>query len=129
MNTRMGLRLLLGLTIYLTLIGELGAAVGYNWQEYHGNGLGGGAVGFSTLQMSNTTTTIRANFIKGSGSFIENLVIFVDTKPGGLTTTSQLANKANALEIAISGYEVSRSVATFAPGFGADYAIALGVNS
>jgi len=124
-RTSSGLLLQLGLLVFLT--GRLSAAY-YNWQEYDGNQLGG-PVGQATLQLSNNTSTIRANFIKGSGSFVNNLVIYVDTKPGGFTDTSRFTNTANALEIAVSGYEVSRSVATFAPGFAADYAIALGVNS
>ncbi len=105
------------------------ALAGYNYQEYHGVGIGG-AVGDGTLQLSNNTTTVRANFIKGPGnSFVDNLVLFVDTVPGGFTTTSVFSDKANTLESSVSGYSTLRSVATFAPGFGADYAIALGVNS
>ena len=130
MNTRKGFAVLCVLAVLLLCTDRLRAAVGYNWQEYQGNQtLSGGSVSFGTLQMSNNFTTVKANFIKGIGSFIDNLVIFIDSQPGGITTTSQLVNKNNALEIAISGYKNSRSVATFAAGFGADYAIALGINS
>jgi len=100
----------------------------YNYQMYPGNGIAG-AVGNATLTMSNNTTTVNASFIKGIGSFIENLVIFIDCAPGGFTSTSPFSDKGSALETAISGVNVSRSVANFAPGFEADYAIALGVNS
>ena len=115
----------LGLLVFLT--GRLSAAY-FNWQEYHGNGLGGGTIGNGTLQMSNTISTVRGVFTKGPGTFGDSLVIFVDTVPGGLTTTANLYNNANRMEIGVSGYKTSRSVATFAPGFGADYAIVLGIN-
>lgn len=128
MQTRVASRLVVGLCVLWLAVGSLRAAVAYNFQEYQGNGLAG-SVGNATLQLSNNTTTVKANFIKGIGSFVDNLVIFVDTTPGGFTSTASLSDRGNALESAISGYSVSRSVATFAPGFEADYAIALGVNS
>ncbi len=105
-----------------------GLAALYNYQMYQGNGVAG-AVGDATLALSNNTTTVYANFVKGIGSFVDNLVIFVDSSAGGFTSTSRFSDKGNALESSISGFKVSRSVATFAPGFAADYAIALGVNS
>lgn len=95
---------------------------------YQGNGVAG-AVGNGTLALSNSTTTVRANFIKGMGSFDFNLVIFVDSAPGGYTSTSPFSDNGSHLESAISGYSVSRSVANFAPGFGADYAIVLGIGN
>jgi hypothetical protein len=130
MNTGIRVGVFWRFALFLLISARLGAAATYyNWQEYDGNGLGLGVIGNGTLQMSNNTTTVRANLIKGPGTFVDSLVIFVDSVPGGLTTTAQLNNKANAMEIAISGYKISRSVATFAPGFGADYAIVLGINS
>jgi len=104
------------------------AAMYNNYQMYSGNGVAG-AVGNATLALSNNTTTVKANFIKGIGSFSDNLVIFIDSAPGGYTSTSPFSDKGNAMESAISGYNVSRSVANFAPGFAADYAIVLGINS
>jgi hypothetical protein len=100
----------------------------YNYQAYPGQGVGG-AVGNATLCFSNDTTTVYANFVKGIGTFIDNLVIFVDCTPGGYTSTAPFSDKANALQSSISGFKVSRSVATFAPGFEADYAIVVGINS
>jgi hypothetical protein len=104
------------------------AAMYNNYQMYPGNGVAG-AIGNATLAFSNTTTTVRANLVKGIGSFSDNLVIFIDCAPGGFTSTSPFSDKGNALESAISGYNSRRSVANFAPGFEADYAIALGINS
>jgi hypothetical protein len=100
----------------------------YNRQIYPGTG-GGGPVGDGTLSISNNATSIYAGFTKGTGSFTDNLVMFIDCLPGGLTTTGGLTNKANAQEIAISGFKTSRSTANFAPGFGADYAIIVSVSN
>ena len=100
----------------------------YNYQAYPGNGVAG-AVGNATLAFSNNTTTVKANFIKGIGSFSDNLVIFIDCAPGGFTTTKDFLDNSSRLETAVSGYNVGKSVANFAPGFEADYAIALGINS
>lgn len=113
-----------------TVLGMVRPALGafYNYQVYDGNGVGG-SVGNATLCLSNGTTSVQANFVKGIGSFVDNLVIFIDCAPGGFTSTAPFSDKANALETSISGVNVSRSIANFAPGFGADYAIALGINS
>jgi hypothetical protein len=108
--------------------GSSRAAMYYNYQTYQGGGAGG-AVGNATMAFSNNTTTVRANFVKGVGSFSYNLVIFVDCAPGGFTSTSPFSDNASPLETAVSGYNSQKSVANFAPGFAADYAIVLGVNS
>ena len=105
-----------------------GFAAMYNYQTYQGNGVGG-AIGSGTLALSNNTTTVRANLIKGPGSFIDNLVIFIDCAPGGYTSTSPFSDNATALQSAVSGYNALRSVANFAPGFEADYAVVVGINS
>lgn len=114
----------------VVILGSTHPALGafYNYQTYDGNGAGL-SVGNGTLCLSNDTSSVRANFLNGGGSFIDNLVIFIDCAPGGFTGTAAFSDKANALETAISGVNVSRSIANFAPGFGADYAIALGINS
>jgi hypothetical protein len=100
----------------------------YNRQSYPGQGRAG-VVGSGTLMMSNSTATVYAGFDKGTGSFTDNLVMFIDSGPGGYTTTSVFSDRANPQETAISGYSVSRSIANFAPGFAADYAIVVGVNN
>jgi hypothetical protein len=100
----------------------------YNRQTYYGSG-GGGPIGDASLSISNNATSVYLGMNKGTGSFTDNLVMFIDCIPGGLTTTSGLTNKANAQEIAISGYKTSRATANFAPGFGADYAIVVSVSN
>ena len=114
----------------LGIVWSNGSAIAayYNRQSYPGQGRAG-VVGSGTLSMSNSTSTVYAGFNKGTGSFTDNLVMFIDSVPGGYTTTSVFSDHANPQETAISGYSVSRSIANFAPGFGADYAIVVGVNN
>lgn len=105
------------------------SAAYYNRQTYYGSG-GAGPVGDGSLSLSNDTKTVYAGFNKGTGSLSDNLVMFIDCVPGGFTTTAGFTNSANPLEVAISGYyKGSRSTANFAPGFGADYAVVVGVNN
>ncbi len=110
------------------LQGSIRAAM-YNTQTYYGNGVAG-TVGLGNLTMSNNATTVQATFNKGMGSFSYNMVIFIDCAPGGFTSTSGFSDKASPLETAISGVGATKSsVANFASGFEADYAIALGVDT
>jgi hypothetical protein len=64
---------------------------------------------------------------KGSGDFGDILVIFIDSKAGGYSTTTDFTDSSSVLTRAISGIDGTgnRSVADFASGFSADYAIAL----
>jgi len=78
---------------------------------------------------------MSATFNKGGNnaiSFHGDLVIFIDCAPGGFNTTSQFIDNDNRLARDVSGRNpqgTQRAVANFAPGFYADYAIAVGVNS
>lgn len=128
MHTRTVFGIILGFCLVCGGSSRLRAATYYNMQQYDGNGVAG-AVGNGFLQFSNNSSTIRANFVKGMGSFTDNLVIFIDTTPGGFTSTASLSDKNTILETSISGLGLSRSVANFAPGFEADYAIALGLGT
>jgi hypothetical protein len=123
--------LIVGLCLLCAASGRVCGAVGYNFQEYHGNGsTDGTVVSKGTLQLSNNLYTVRANFINGGGSFVENLVVYIDCAPGGFTSTAPFSENSTALERSVTGNGTpSRSTANFAPGFEADYAIALGVNS
>ncbi len=100
----------------------------YNRQSYPGQGAVG-VIGGGTLSMSNSTSTVYVGLSRGPGSFTDNLVMFIDSVPGGYTTTSQFSDRGNPLETAISGYGSGRSTANFAPDFAADYAIVVGVNN
>ena len=100
---------------------------------YYGNGSGsgGGIVGNGRLSLTDNGSTVSGTFYKGSGSFQLNLVIYIDSVSGGFVNTTQFSDSGDALRTAVSGYYASasaRATANFAPGFTADYAIALGVN-
>lgn len=100
---------------------------------YYGNGntSGGGIVGNGRLSLTDNGTTVSGTFYKGGGTFQLNLVLYIDSVSGGFVDTTQLSDSADALRTSISGYYAaasSRATAYFAPGFTADYAIALGVN-
>jgi hypothetical protein len=98
-------------------------------QTYDGDGDGGTiGSGFMTLY-NNNNYSINANLTNGMGSFSDNLVMFIDTVPGGFTSTRAFSDNGNALETAVSGFKSSRSIANFAPGFAADYAIVVGVDN
>jgi hypothetical protein len=100
----------------------------YNRQSYEGQGAGG-VVGSGTLSMSNSAATVYVGLDRTRGSFTDNLVMFIDTGPGGYTTTGVFSDKGSVQEIAISGNNVERSTANFAPDFAADYAIVVSVNN
>ena len=104
------------------------AAAYYNMQSYSGKP-SVGSVGGGTLSMSNMTDRVYAGFTRGTYAFQYNLVMFIDSVPGGYTTTGVLSDKADIRQTAISGYGTSRSTANFAPGFAADYAIVVSVSS
>jgi len=100
---------------------------------YYGNGnsSGGGAVGNGRLSLTDNGSTVSGTFYKGTGSFQLNLVLYIDSVAGGFVDTTQFSDSGDALRTAVSGYYASasaRATAYFAPGFTADYAIALGVN-
>src|SRR5947209_3889480 len=103
------------------------SAAYYNRQSYPGKGAAG-VIGSGTLSMSNSLSTVYVGLDRGPGSFAESLVMFIDSVPGGYTGTGAFSDKGSALETAISGYSSSRSVANFAPGFAADYAVVVSVD-
>lgn len=89
----------------------------------------GGAIGQGSLNLSDNGTTLSGTINRGSGGdFNDALVLYIDSVPGGFSTTSGFTDIADGLRKAISGFNggVSRSELTFAPGFTPDYAIALG---
>src|SRR5258707_7155254 len=126
MNTRVASSLVTCVIVFSWFQSPVLAAM-YNSQLYNGNGVAG-AVGNGSLMMSNDVNTIQAKFTKGIGSFQLNMVIFIDSVPGGFTSTSGFLSDGSALEASITGAGATRSsTANFASGFQADYAIAFGI--
>src|ERR1051326_8439291 len=73
-------------------------------------------------------TTASATLTKGTASFNNALVIYIDVFSGGFTDTSGFSDSADGLRRAISGFDggANRSLLTFGTGFKPSYAIALG---
>lgn len=94
-------------------------------------GTSSGAVGGGTLELNDNGTTISAKFTRAeNNSFTGVLVLFIDSNPQqGFTSTASFTDTTDTLTKCISGYDgSSRALANFAPGFTADYAIALTAN-
>jgi hypothetical protein len=112
-------------------------ALGYSAQatNYAGNGNSGfggpiGLSGSSGLQLTDDGTTLFGTINKGPNGFNDVLVIYIDSVTGGFSDTAGFADANDGLRKAISGFDGSnRSTLTFASGFAADYALALGPSS
>ncbi|MGH7971923.1 MAG: hypothetical protein ACREIC_24700, partial [Limisphaerales bacterium] len=100
---------------------------------YYGNGGAGGTVASGSLTLKDNGTTVYGTFTKASGmSFQLGLVLYIDSVSGGFANTTSFSDSADASRIEVSGFSRAlnkRATANFAPGFTADYAIVLGVNS
>ncbi len=98
---------------------------------YNGNGGTGfgGAVGNGSVTISDTATSMTVTFNRGSSGNMDNdLVLYLDTQPGGFADTSQFSDNGDGGRTAISGFNSSnpsRTLLTFASGFQADYAISI----
>ena len=118
-------------------------ALGYSAQatNYAGNGNSGfgGAIGqggSSALTLTDDGTTLFGTVNRGPGTFNNALVIYLDSVSGGFSSTAGFNDNGDGLRQAISGYTANQnngnpgqSVLTFASGFVADYALALGPDS
>jgi hypothetical protein len=122
---------LIGIAV-CALAGLSGVAAGAS-QTYTGNGgMGfGGPIGTGSLTVNDAGGGIL-NFSLSTGvPFSGNsLVLYLDTKPGGVNDTSTLNDTADGGRTAISGANNSsnpptRTLATFPTGFGADYALSV----
>ena len=95
--------------------------------NFPGNGKSGfgGTVGNGSISVSDNETTVTFVLNRGAGNFTNALVIFIDSKAGGFSTTSGFTDQSDGLRKAISGlYGTNRSALTFPEGFTPDYAIA-----
>ena len=97
--------------------------------SYMGNGgtVFGGAIGNSTLTVTSTATTINFS-LATTTSFTSNvLALYIDSQSGGFNSTTNFTDTTDNGRISLSGSAgSSRTVATFANGFNADFGIALG---
>ena len=97
-------------------------------ETYNGNGANGfgGGVGGGILTITNGTGG-AINFSLATSGFNGNgLAIYLDTRTGGVNNTSTFTDTADSSRVVLSGLSGSgRTLATFAPGFNADFGIAL----
>jgi hypothetical protein len=105
----------------------------YYGPEYNPDTLSGTAVngGSLTLNENSGQTGVNLRFTRGLGTFNDILVIYIDSVPNqGFNTTSGFNDQSSIAANAVSGTGTAgRSVANFASGFGADYAIVMGVQN
>ena len=103
------------------------STMGYAQTTYPGNtktGFGG-PVGTGSLTVSDNGETITFQLNKGTNPLNDAVVIYIDSKTGGFSTTSGFLDIADGLRKAISGFNgTDRSTLTFPATFTADYAIA-----
>ena len=76
---------------------------------YAGNGNTGfgGPIGLGSLSLTDDGTTLTGTFTKGTGSFSDVLVLYIDSGAGGFSSTSGFADTGDGLRKAISGYDGS----------------------
>jgi hypothetical protein len=122
-------KLLFLLSVTLTFAAaSLSAQTNYNG---NGNGGFGEPVGGSNMSINDNGTTVTVTFNKGIGDFNDDMVIYIDSKTGGFSSTANFADpdSGDRLRRAITGAGIfeggTRSIVNFPAGFEADYAIAV----
>lgn len=85
----------------------------------------GGALGKGSLSVSEDATNYYFTFTKGPGDLNDAVVIYLQTRAGGYSTTANFTDEGDGLRKAISGVQGSdRATLTFPSSFRADFAIA-----
>ncbi len=103
----------------------------YTPPDYSGEILNGGALRLQT----GSSGSINATFTRGASSssqFNQNLVLFIDSQPGGFSSSSTFSGSGNLGQAAAGASSAGRSTAVFGPTgtpFGADFVLAVGVNN
>ena len=119
------------LTSLVPLGSMLGLTLAAGATTYSGNGGAGfgGPIGNGSLTITdNGSGTINFSLTTGVPFSGNDLVIYLDTKPGGVHDNSTFTDNGDPGRTAISGANngmASRSLVTFAPGFLADDAISV----
>lgn len=90
---------------------------------YNGNGATGfgGSVGIGSVLITDSLAGMNITFNRGGGTMDNDLVLYLDTQPGGFADTSTFGDNADGGRSAISGYNggnPSRTIATFSPVLG-----------
>src|SRR5437868_3798121 len=112
------------------LLGVLGAGTA-GAATYSGNGAAGfgGPVGTGTLTVTDDGAgNIHFSLTTGATFNSDDLVLYLDTQPGGVADNAAFTDNGDGGRTAISGANdgmMTRSLVNFAPGFLADKAISV----
>lgn len=121
----------LALSTFATFLASMPLQAATTTNIYTGNGnsdvnyaVGGGTM---TLRAVGNSVYGRVNIGGGSpNGFTDFLILYIDSQPGGFTTTAGFADTSNPTTKSVSGFSgTRRATANFAPGLAADYAIVL----
>jgi hypothetical protein len=96
--------------------------------DYSGNTLTGfgGTLGNATLSITNSGDTINFTLTTGTSFTSNGIALYIDSVAGGLADTSSLTDHSDGGHTLLSGTDgTTRTLATFASGFGADFGIAI----
>lgn len=114
--------------IYLCFLLSAASAGAYCQETFSGNGKTdfGGPVGQGSLEITNDASSYNFKFTKGAADFNDALVLYIDSKSGGFSSTVGFQDNNDGLRTATSGYKsaTEKSILTFPTGFLPDYAIA-----
>lgn len=115
-----------GLTITAFLVFPLLTTAQNNYTA-NGNTGAGGAIGNSSLRIADNGSQISFTLTKGTTHALDNItVIYIDSRPGGYTSTSGFSDHADPLRAAISATDgPNRCTIRFPNGFEPDFAIAI----
>lgn len=95
--------------------------------QFSGNGKTGfgGTVGQGSMTVSDDRSTITFTLNRGGGDLNDAVVIYIDSRSGGFSSTANFTDDADGLRKAISGKDgENRASLTFPTGFLPDFAIA-----
>src|SRR5215472_5728948 len=95
--------LAVGLGLFVSFRDARGALYNGNGQI---DGAFGGTVGTGSLTLTDNGSTLSGTFTRGtggSGTFTEYLVIYIDSKSDGFSTTGSFTDYGSGLRKAISG--------------------------
>ena len=114
--------------IICSIVATLAVSLSASATTYYGNGSSawGGAIGNATLTLTDNGTTIFGSLTTG-GSLDNAFVVYLQTGPGGFSSTSGFNDNNDQLRSAISQFGGSgeQSILNFSSGFAPNYAIAL----
>lgn len=114
-------------TFLLPLVGHAQNSMTYNGNGANGFGgtLGSGSLTISSDPTGNGGSGTVTFTLTPSGTFNSNdVVVYIDSMAGGFSNTSTFNDQGDGGRTAISGVSSNgRTQATFASGFGADYAV------